>query len=96
VRLIELEEADGLLREEYDAAVARAGIRAHADDLRAEGAPEELAEHAAHDYRRADLEPRVRAICDLAVALTREPRARCRRRSRARVRGGFVAVRPRP
>jgi uncharacterized peroxidase-related enzyme len=27
----------------------------------------------AHDYRRADLEPRVRALCDFAVRLTREP-----------------------
>jgi uncharacterized peroxidase-related enzyme len=27
----------------------------------------------AHDYRRADLDPRVRALCDFAVRLTREP-----------------------
>jgi uncharacterized peroxidase-related enzyme len=26
-----------------------------------------------HDYRNADLEPRVRALCDLAVAMTAEP-----------------------
>jgi uncharacterized peroxidase-related enzyme len=48
-------------------------MHAHADDLRAEGAPDELAEHIAHDYRRADLEPRVRALCDFADKLTREP-----------------------
>jgi uncharacterized peroxidase-related enzyme len=48
-------------------------IQAHADDLRAEGAPNELAEHAAHDYRQAEIEPRVRALCDFAVKLTHEP-----------------------
>jgi uncharacterized peroxidase-related enzyme len=32
-----------------------------------------LAEHAAHDYRNAELEPRVRALCDFAVLMTREP-----------------------
>jgi uncharacterized peroxidase-related enzyme len=48
-------------------------LHAHADDLRAEGAPDELAEHAKHDYRRADLEPQVRALCDFAVKLTAEP-----------------------
>jgi uncharacterized peroxidase-related enzyme len=26
-----------------------------------------------HDYRQAGLEPRVRALCDFAVALTRSP-----------------------
>ena len=26
-----------------------------------------------HDYRQADMEPRVRALCDLAVKMTREP-----------------------
>jgi len=26
-----------------------------------------------HDYRRADLDPRVRALCDYAVKLTAEP-----------------------
>ncbi|HZB86786.1 MAG TPA: hypothetical protein VE289_09515 [Gaiellaceae bacterium] len=26
-----------------------------------------------HDYRQADLDPRVRALCDLAVKMTREP-----------------------
>jgi uncharacterized peroxidase-related enzyme len=46
---------------------------AHADDLRAEGAPDELADHVAHDYRRAGLEPRLRALCDYAMKLTREP-----------------------
>ena len=30
-------------------------------------------EHAAHDYRRADLEPPVRALCDFAVKLTDDP-----------------------
>jgi uncharacterized peroxidase-related enzyme len=34
-----------------------------------------LAEHAAHDYRRADLEPRVRVLCDFAVKVTHEPAA---------------------
>ena len=29
--------------------------------------------HASHDYRQADLAPRVRALCDYAVKLTREP-----------------------
>ncbi len=43
---------------------------AHADDLFAEGADEELAEHAAHDYRQAALSPRERALCDFAVKLT--------------------------
>ena len=43
---------------------------AHADDLRGEGADQELAEHAAHDYRQADLTPRERALCDFAVKLT--------------------------
>jgi len=43
---------------------------AHADDLRAEGAEEEFARHAAHDYRQADLSPRERALCDFAVKLT--------------------------
>ena len=26
-----------------------------------------------HDYRAADLEPRVRCLCDFAVKVTREP-----------------------
>jgi uncharacterized peroxidase-related enzyme len=26
-----------------------------------------------HDYRQADLDPRVHALCDLAVKMTREP-----------------------
>jgi uncharacterized peroxidase-related enzyme len=43
---------------------------AHADDLRAEGADEETAEHAQHDYRKADLSSRERALCDFAVKLT--------------------------
>lgn len=43
---------------------------AHADDLRAEGAPDELARHAAHDYRQAELPARERALCDFAVKLT--------------------------
>src|SRR3990170_6488371 len=43
---------------------------AHADDLRAEGAEDEVAEHAMHDYRKADLSPRERALCDFAVKLT--------------------------
>ena len=44
---------------------------AHADDLRAEGADDETAHHAMHDYRKADLSPRERALCDSAVKLTR-------------------------
>jgi uncharacterized peroxidase-related enzyme len=32
-----------------------------------------LPAHAAHDYREADIEPRVRALCDFAVKLTHEP-----------------------
>jgi len=40
---------------------------AHADDLRAEGAADEL---AAHDYRQAELSSRERALCDFAVKLT--------------------------
>jgi uncharacterized peroxidase-related enzyme len=32
-----------------------------------------LAEHAQHDYRRAGLEPPVRALCDFAVKVTAEP-----------------------
>jgi uncharacterized peroxidase-related enzyme len=50
--------------------------RSHADDLRAEGAAEELAWHAEHDYRRAtDLDQRTRALCDYARKLTLEPAA---------------------
>jgi uncharacterized peroxidase-related enzyme len=45
-------------------------MEAHADDLRAEGATTELAEHAKHDYRRAELTSRERALCDFAVKLT--------------------------
>ena len=29
--------------------------------------------HAAHDYRQADLEPHVRALCDYAIKLTAAP-----------------------
>jgi uncharacterized peroxidase-related enzyme len=29
-----------------------------------------MAEHAAHDYRQAELSPRERALCDFAVKLT--------------------------
>ena len=43
---------------------------AHADDLRAEGATAELAEHVAHDWRQAELSPRERALCEFAVKLT--------------------------
>jgi uncharacterized peroxidase-related enzyme len=43
---------------------------AHADDLRAEGATDETANHAQHDYRKADLTPRERTLCDFAVKLT--------------------------
>ena len=32
-----------------------------------------MADHAAHDYRQADLEPRLRALCDFAVRLTHQP-----------------------
>jgi len=32
-----------------------------------------LADHAAHDYRQADLPPATRALCDYAVKLTRTP-----------------------
>jgi uncharacterized peroxidase-related enzyme len=32
-----------------------------------------LAEHAAHDYREAGLEHRVRALCDFAVKVTVDP-----------------------
>jgi uncharacterized peroxidase-related enzyme len=32
-----------------------------------------LAEHAQHDYRRARLEPRMRALCDFGVKVTAEP-----------------------
>ena len=32
-----------------------------------------MAEHAKHDYRQADLEPQVRALCDFAVKLTAAP-----------------------
>ena len=45
-------------------------MKAHADDFRAEGAEDELADHAMHDYRKADLTPRERALCDFAVKLT--------------------------
>jgi uncharacterized peroxidase-related enzyme len=43
---------------------------AHADDLRAEGATDETADHAMRDYRKADLSSRERALCDFAVKLT--------------------------
>jgi uncharacterized peroxidase-related enzyme len=126
--LIDPDDATGLLKEEYDAAVERAGKvfnivrsmslrpgvlrrsmemykaimfgpsglsrqerellatvvsatnechywrRSHADDLRAEGAPDELAHNAEHDYRRAPgLDPRTRALCDYARRLTLDP-----------------------
>jgi uncharacterized peroxidase-related enzyme len=32
-------------------------------------------QHAEHDDRRADLDPRLRALCDFAVQLTRRPAA---------------------
>jgi uncharacterized peroxidase-related enzyme len=129
IRLIDPEDADGQLAQEYDAAVARAGKvynivrsmslrpetlkasielykaimfgpsgltrqerellatvtsaanecyywrRSHADDLRDEGAPDELATHAEHDYRGADLDDRTRALCDYARKLTLTPSA---------------------
>jgi uncharacterized peroxidase-related enzyme len=43
---------------------------AHADDLRAEGATAELAAHAAHDWRQAELSARERALCEFAAKLT--------------------------
>jgi uncharacterized peroxidase-related enzyme len=48
-------------------------IVAHANDLRAEGAADELVRAAQVDYREAELEPRVRSLCDFAVKLTRGP-----------------------
>ena len=47
--------------------------RSSSDDLRAEGATDELASHAEHDYRKADLDPRLRALCDYARKLTLAP-----------------------
>ena len=44
-----------------------------ADDLRDEGADEELARHAEHDYRGAKLDARTRALCDYARKLTLMP-----------------------
>ena len=32
-----------------------------------------MAEHAAHDFRQADLEPRVRGLCEYAEKLTLRP-----------------------
>jgi uncharacterized peroxidase-related enzyme len=32
-------------------------------------------QHVGHDYRRAELDPRTRALCDFAVDLTRRPAA---------------------
>lgn len=32
-----------------------------------------MAEHASHDWRAADLEPRVQALCELAEQLTLRP-----------------------
>ena len=43
---------------------------AHADDLRAEGADDKTATHAADDFRKAELSPRERALCEFAVKLT--------------------------
>lgn len=40
---------------------------------------EELADTVMHDYREADLEPKVRALMDFAVQLTREPSTVTRR-----------------
>ncbi len=34
-----------------------------------------MVDRCAHDYREADLEPPVRALCDYAVKLTRAPSA---------------------
>jgi uncharacterized peroxidase-related enzyme len=47
--------------------------RSHADDLRAEGAPDELATHVEHDYRDGDLDARTLALCDYARKLTLTP-----------------------
>jgi alkylhydroperoxidase family enzyme len=125
IRLIEPDDADGVLKEEYDAALGRAGkifnivqamsrgpsaaavdgdvpgdhvrpsslTRAERELLATvtsqingchllnagscrppcRGRRRGLARHAAHDYRRADLEPPIRALCDFAVKLTTIP-----------------------
>ena len=52
------------------AADAHAGKPACAEAGIASDALRELADHAAHDYRAADLTPAVRALCDFAVKLT--------------------------
>jgi uncharacterized peroxidase-related enzyme len=129
IRLIEPDDAEGRLKQEYDEAIGRAGkvfnvvkamspnplvlnrsmelykaimfgpselsrierellavvvsrandchywIRAHANDLRAEGADDELVEAVQLDYTRARLEPSVGALCDFAVKSTRAPAA---------------------
>ncbi len=46
---------------------------AHGEFLRHESDDPELASHVMHDYRNADLDPRLRAMLDYATKLTREP-----------------------
>src|SRR3972149_3727094 len=83
VRLIDVEEATGPLRREYDEAMARAGKVFNivkAMSLRPGGLRRSLGlspppPAAAHAYRQAELEPRVRALCDFAAKLTLTPAA---------------------
>ena len=46
---------------------------AHSYDLRAEVEDDELVEAIGTDYRRADVDPKTRAVLDYAAKLTAEP-----------------------
>jgi len=50
-------------------------MEAHGEDLRVESKDEKLAEHVKHDYRRARLNPRQKALCKFAEMVTRAPAA---------------------
>jgi len=48
-------------------------MEAHAADFRSEGGDDETTKRLKLDYRKADLTPRERALCDYAVKLTEDP-----------------------
>lgn len=50
-------------------------MQAHGEDLRVESGNRKLAEHIKHDYRRARLTPRQKALCKFAEMATRAPAA---------------------
>jgi uncharacterized peroxidase-related enzyme len=50
-------------------------MEAHGEDLRVESGDKALAEHVKHNYRRARLSPRQKALCKFAELVTRTPSA---------------------